>query len=180
MILNYWGLVRAKEKNSERWVEGTYHRHVHMYKTLNDEKAEIYQEIISHLVIVDDVCRGSSKNISFFEVIPETISPYTGRKDKYGIKIFVHDIVRPNYFDGKYFEVLPCEGKSGLEWHLGAISNYWTGREVEIIGNTIDDPKMMENVPDDLNALQIFNSEINTQRTDEVILKMFYEAMAKK
>lgn len=156
MILNYWGLVRAKRIDTEEWIEGTYYRRVGS-SSYRSEKAILTQEVITHLVITKNFSRNDSTSPeNFFEVIPETICPYIGRNDRNGNKIFVHDVIKPNTYGGEYFEVLPYEKKNTLSWNLGHIFNTWEGREVVIIGNTIDDPTIMERCPDLSERLRMF------------------------
>lgn len=148
MILNYWGLVRAKRIDTEEWIEGTYYRRVGS-SSYRSEKAILTQEVITHLVITKNFSRNDSTTPeSFFEVIPETICPYIGRNDRNGNKIFVHDVIKPLTYGGEYFEVLPYEKSNTLSWHMGHIANSWEGREVTVIGNTVDDPTIMERCPD--------------------------------
>jgi hypothetical protein len=145
MILDYCGLVKAKRKDCDNWIVGAYYNHM-KYMPYPDNHSE--EDRFVHLVVTDGFDRfDKPREVITFEVIPETICPYTGRNDKHGNKIFMKDVVRPDYYQGRYFEILPYEKGNTLEWHLGNLSNLWEGTEVEIIGNTIDDPTIMERCP---------------------------------
>ena len=90
MLTDYWGLVRAKRADTEEWVEGTYYRRTWISSS-NRGKSTISQEVATHFVIIKNSSRSDgSPPESFLEVLPDTICPYTGRKDEEGNKVFTH------------------------------------------------------------------------------------------
>lgn len=130
-------LFKAKSKSGNDWVEGYY------AKLGIDEHIEHY--IIQNMALTklfDDW----KKNMQFIdvEIIPETLCQYTGMKDRYGNKIWENDIVLYDdeivtiKWDDDYraFEV----NGDRCQENLGEFEEY----ELEIIGNTFDNPEMLE------------------------------------
>lgn len=87
---------------------------------------------------------------TLIEVIPETVSQYTGLKDKKGNKIFEGDVLKPDYSDNSYYRVV--WDSSDLHFNLETyrfydfaekalvswcenIANYNVEDDCEIIGN---------------------------------------------
>ena len=90
-----------------------------------------------------------------FEVNPETVGQYTGRKDKNGKMIFEGDIVKNGYSNtcGNFWDIGTVEYKSkdgcycinnvGEEYPKRLTENQIKLRSIEIIGNIYDNPELM-------------------------------------
>ena len=124
------GLYRGKRKDNGEWVEGCAMIPLPQF---GGETCIIAQDAPFH-----SFC---------YEVIPETVGEYTGLPDKNGKKIFEGDIIRKGFecfvvkwnnnqcrwglFDKHDFEV------SGF--------NEYTKNYLEVIGNCIDNPELLQN-----------------------------------
>jgi uncharacterized phage protein (TIGR01671 family) len=78
-----------------------------------------------------------------FEVRPETISQYTGLKDKKGKEIYEGDILRGEFY-GYPFD---CIETFTVKWHkadAGFLANYFNNAKCEVIGNIFDNPELLE------------------------------------
>ena len=125
-------LFRGKRTYNGDWVEGC------LYKNIYGDYL-----IREHKVYDDDVY------IDDYNIIPESISEFTGLTDKNGKKIFEGDIIRNEYRYGQYqcFKVIynertyrwKVENKYGM---LGELCNVIGN--IEVIGNIHDKPELME------------------------------------
>ena len=111
-------LFKAKRKDNGEWVEGAY-----CPSSLDSLLGEMKPK-------PNIIKLGGEYDGFWFEVIPETVSQYTGLKDKNGKKIFEGDIVIPRYNGFSQFPV---------EYNNGAynIARYSVSR-CEVIGNIYD------------------------------------------
>ena len=129
-------LFRAKRIDNGEWVEGQY---AFILNPLTESG-----EPIKHLI-----CNGT--NIFNDEIDPETICQYTGLTDKNGNRIWENDIVGAwsegktyigrgkRRVDGLYI-IYPSYQKQEF-WGLCPDENGKT--TVEVIGNTLDNPELL-------------------------------------
>lgn len=125
-------LFRGKRLDNGKWVEGN------LFIPDKVTRADVPTEILMGTNIV---------RISF-EVDPYTVGQYTGLTDKNGAKIFEGDVVRHN--DGTLHEVV-FEQRSGnayFGWTMNELETWhFDGgflRQLEVIGNIHDNPKLLE------------------------------------
>lgn len=104
---------------------------------------------------LDYIYSPESKDVCWYEVIPETIGQFTGLTDKNGVKIFEGDKISWTKSDYKYLVVYEngafyCyhtdlknwDGNS-LKW--GLISRFAElGMELEVIGNIHDNKDLLK------------------------------------
>lgn len=95
--------------------------------------------IVSYDVnIYDENKFGDIKEIDIIEVIPETVSQYTGLKDKNGKKIFENDIVKARYEENNGYIKWNSNNAS---FQIKGIPSHTLKRadELEVIGNIFDE-----------------------------------------
>lgn len=89
------------------------------------------------------------------DIVPETVSQYTGLNDENGMKIFEDDIVQCNGYTGivKFGKNREKEYGYYIEWtswNARYFRNdliYWLNEtENEVIGNVFDNPELLEEV----------------------------------
>lgn len=109
--------VRALDRNNNKWITST----------------------------IAALANGESS--SWTDVDMDTVSEYTGRKDKNGTKIFDGDILRrklpglmPKYnSNGNHYKVVQWkDSKSSNGWNV-AVTDHW-----EVIGNIYENPGLIQ------------------------------------
>lgn len=138
---------RGKVKNTLEWVEGDYFRENHL-------------GLIRHAIIRYERLKGCDV---VYEVIPETVSHFTGLTDKSGKDIYEGDIVKwDDCSKGKYWRFAVVEINPDIQFNCSAISeidniknstkycfkygNFIykdTCNHFEIIGNIHDNPELL-------------------------------------
>lgn len=101
---------------------------------------------------------GCSKSfrIDGMEVIPETVSQYTGLKDKNGKRIFEGDVVICSLIGGDIYHPPYSWNRKQVVFERGAfcvedltgdtapLHDYAPGFEIEVIGNIHDNPELLK------------------------------------
>ena len=155
---------RGKRKDNGQWVFGGYHQWItRQICPIGDDNLE--PEDIKDVIITDSFADWNMpKSMQAVEILPETLGQYTGLKDKNGKEIYEGDIIEcvswNEFFsnDGKPMEALRRKMKvvfyNGAfkmkeTFSCGVPSHYWDiicNGDVEIIGNTYDNPELLEEV----------------------------------
>lgn len=132
-------LFRGKDKKSEKWIEGGYHKHI--MRTPCPIGDEITKKDIEYLIIVSGFSDWNmSKPLEVHSVIPKTIGQFTGKLDINNVKIFEDDIVM--CIDGLNREIWWSEDESSFKASYMGKKYYETlylmEENFEVVGNIHD------------------------------------------
>lgn len=130
---------RAKELNLKvgDWVHG-YYFHEEGLELINEESREFDRHYIINTPYIEE----------FIEVIPETISQFTGLKDKNGKEIYEGDVLQIDIdrayvkWNDKYgyFELIPI---GDYYFDSGVIGEELEYLEAKLIGNIYDNKELL-------------------------------------
>ena len=147
-------LYKGKRKDNGEWVEGYYVYRGEEYSTIDTN---------AHFIVAHDMC-----GLIWYEVIPESVSEFTGLPDNNGKKIFEGDIVKAvfkPYFIGSYaigkvvfengtFKIAVYQSKNASTYkkftketaRAYSIENNFIDRNysLEVIGNIHDNPELLK------------------------------------
>lgn len=142
-------LFKAKKIDNKEWIESGS-----IIQFLDNGVRSVYMPqfntkcICTHDDITDDILEFT--NCRFCKVDPEIVCRYTGLTDKNGKKIWENDICivhRNNDEEDEYF-IVKWDNKYArfiLEGDIITVDfDYLYGYECEIIGNTFDNPELLE------------------------------------
>lgn len=120
-------LFKAKRNDNGEWIEGDL---IHWYNKDDNEKL--------NCCIIPKKDSIANKSIKDFIVISETVSQYTGLKDKNGAKIFENDIVKARYEENNGY--IRWNG-GNASFQIKGIPSHTLKRadELEVIGNMFDE-----------------------------------------
>ena len=136
-------LYQGKRKDNGEWVQGDL----------------IHRQIWASLLCIIRVSDDGFDNYEEYEVDPETVSEFTGLRDKNGKRIFEGDII--NYEDGdpsdyEYHdgtimnvgEIIFCDGKfcftNAVSVTMDDLLCENNMLDCEVIGNKWDNPELLE------------------------------------
>ena len=134
-------LFKAKRTDTDAWIEGNY---------LNDEEIAYISGFIYNNTIF-----GFEKIPFKCQVIPETVSQFTGLYDKNGVRIWENDIVRYNdlafnpdigRFENKTFTsavTYNLDNGCFSPFEPDTFESYIRAENVEVIGNRFDNPDLL-------------------------------------
>lgn len=133
-------LFCGKRVDTGEITEGFYFKATHHWHNHG-----IHEDWIATLIVQNGgFCNVCQK----YAVVPESVGEYTGIKDKNGVKVFEHFIVK---WAGQNFAVEWHHTKFVLKKDLGSEMYDYTlscfdGSELEVIGTTYDNPELLKEV----------------------------------
>lgn len=159
-------LCRGKQKNSDSWVEGYYIFRRDRYK--GDKTFISERHFITTGIFETSGAYCETTKIEEFEVIPESISKFTGLTDKNGTKIFEGDILAycdcygvehiEGFVEYGRFNCSCCEGVYGWYISQGCDGFYGDIRSLDkehygenkcglfVKGNIHDNPELLRGI----------------------------------
>lgn len=141
-------LFKAKRKDNNEYVEGSL--------LILESGYYIVPTGTYYNLMYDEAIKEALNCIweeqDFFEVIPETVSQYTGLKDKNGVKIFENDIIQVFNTIGEVSEKLTIKWDSNMgTYEILTLNNYHYSYDTkcaivgcEVIGNIFDNPELLD------------------------------------
>lgn len=130
---------RGKRKDNGQWVFGGYHQWI--TRQVSPIGDTLKPEDIKDVIIINSFADWNMpKSMQAVEILPETLGQYTGLKDKNGKKIYEGDIVKTNTRWGEGVVIF----ESGIVKVCGL--SLMSFKTKEIIGNTYDNPELLEEV----------------------------------
>lgn len=131
-------LFKGKRKDTNEWIEGYF---LQLYRS-----ERVF--IVPKQFVQRGILRMSGETppkIIPIEVIPETVSPFTGLTDKYKKKIFKGDLIAKGF---EIYEVRwnPEQVRWGIYSNNFEVAGFTKFSEsyFEVIGNIYDNPELLE------------------------------------